>query len=225
MSKKHFRCRKSLHSFNYSCTQVDFDSEAFGIEKRLSNPWDYARPEDCAELPRVKIVTLSAPALYDQDSLILSLTSDSIPNTVLKSLVDSGSSNSFINSGFVQTQHLLTHNIPPIQLCVMDGTSNSVITQALDLAICFPTGETQNLTFFVTPLDQGCTIVLGFHWLTRFNPSIDWVLGHIIFCQSSQPEAKTSPPVETLSSAPTPALPSPVPDPETPLPPVKRKPP
>ena len=107
----------------------------------------------------------------------------------------------------------------------MDGTSNCVITQALDLSICFPTGETQNLTFFVTPLDQGCTIVLGFHWLTRFNPSIDWVLGHIIFRQSLQPEAKMSPPVETLLSAPTPALPNPIPDPETPLPPVKRKPP
>ena len=107
----------------------------------------------------------------------------------------------------------------------MDGTSNSVITQALDLSICFPTGETQNLTFFGTLLDQGCTIVLGFCWLTRFNPSIDWVLVRIIFRQSSQPEAKMSPSVETLSSAPTLALPNPVPDPETPLPPVKRKPP
>ena len=107
----------------------------------------------------------------------------------------------------------------------MDRTSNSVITQALDLSICFPTGETQNLTFGVTLLDQGCTIVLGFHWLTRFNPLIDWVLGRIIFRQSSQPEAKTLPPVKTLSSAPTPALPNPIPDPETPLPPVKRKPP
>ena len=107
----------------------------------------------------------------------------------------------------------------------MDGTSNSVITQALDLSVRFPTGETQNLTFFVTPLDQGCTIVLGFRWLTQYNPLVDWVLGRIIFCQSSQPEAKTSPPVKTLLSAPTPALPNPVPDPEAPLPPVNRKPP
>ena len=80
--------------------------------------------------------------------------------------MDSGSSDSFIDSEFVQTQHLSTHNIPPIRLRLMDGTSNSVITQALDLSVCFPTGETQNLTFFVTLLDQGCTIVLGFHWLT-----------------------------------------------------------
>ena len=91
--------------------------------------------------------------------------------------MDSGSSDSFIDSDFVQTQHLLTRNIPPIRLHLMDGTSNSVITQALDLSVRFPTGETQNLTFFVTLLDQGCTIVLGFRWLTRFNPSIDWVIG------------------------------------------------
>ena len=60
--------------------------------------------------------------------------------------------------------------------------------------------------------------------LTQFNPSIDWVLGCIIFCQSSQPETKTSPSVKTLSSAPTPSLLNPVPDSEMPLLPVNQKP-
>ena len=85
----------------------------------------------------------------------------------------------------------------------MDGTSNSVITQTLDLPICFPTGETQTLSFLVTLMDQGCTIVLGYRWLTQYNPSIDWVLGHIQFRQMSQHESKTSPSTETeLSSVP-----------------------
>ena len=70
---------------------------------------------------------------------------------VLKSLVDSGSSDSFIDSVFVQTQHLPAYGIPPIKLR-LDGTSNSVISQALDLQIRFPTGESQNLTFYVTLL-------------------------------------------------------------------------
>ena len=67
--------------------------------------------------------------------------------------------------------------------------------------------------------------MLGYHWLTRFNPSIDWVSGHIIFHQPSQPEAKTSPSVQALLSAPTPALLNSIPEPETPLPLVNWKPP
>ena len=69
------------------------------------------------------------------------MTSDTLPNMTLKSLVDSGSSNSFIDSAFVQTQHLPAYNIPPIKLHLIDGT------------IQFPTGDSQNLTFYITPLD------------------------------------------------------------------------
>src|SRR6266481_1320013 len=111
-------------------------------------------------------------ALSNPDSFLLSLTTNMLPNMILKSLVDSRSSDSFIDAVFVQTQHLPTYGILPIKLRLIDGTSNSTITQALDLQLRFPTGEIQNLTFFVTPLDHGCTIVLGYHWLTRFNPSI-----------------------------------------------------
>ena len=139
---------------------------------------------------------------------MLSLSSNTLPNVLLASLVDSGSSNSFINSTFVNIHHLPTCGIPPIKLQLMDRSSSSVITQSLDLPICFPTGEIQNLTFFVTLLDQGCTIVLGYRWLTHFNPTIDWVLGRISFRQPSQPEAKMSPLVEALPlSAPLRSLP------------------
>jgi len=58
-----------------------------------------------------------------------------------------GSSDSFIDSVFVQTQHLPAYGIPPIKLRFIDGTSNSIISQALDLQIHLPTGESQNLTF------------------------------------------------------------------------------
>ena len=84
------------------------------------------------------------------------------------------------------------------------------------------------MTFFVTLLDQGCTIVLGYRWLTRFNPKIDWVLGCISFRRPSQPEAKTSPLVKALPpSAPLRSLPVTTnPEPSDPFPPVdKRKPP
>src|SRR5882724_8245629 len=155
------------------------------------------------------------------------MTSDILLKAILKSLVDSGSSNCFIDPTFICTHHLCTYSIPPVKLRLIDGTSNSVILQALDLQIRFPTGESQNLTFYVTPLDPSCTIVLGYRWLTRYNPLIDWVLGSIIFQQLSQHESKSSPFVETLpSSAPLQKLPDPVPDILKFVPPVEpRKPP
>src|SRR6266481_2620027 len=166
----------------------------------MSSPPNDAPTEGCVRQLRAQTtIQLNASATSSPDTLIIPATSELTKGLILPLLVDSGLSDSFIDSRIMERHHLAAYTIPLVKLRLIDGTCNSIIMQALKMHIHFPSGEIHYIMFYIAPLDSSCAIVLGHRWLTQYNPLIDWVKGSVAFRNTPSQPVLTTP---AISAAP-----------------------
>src|SRR5258707_6600230 len=127
------------------------------------------------------------------NSFFLSLTSTSICNLLqpFRTLLDSGSSHSFVNEAFATNNRLkFSYLLNPIPLKMFDRSTPSNVSKKVRMPITFSTGETHHLELFVTSLDENYSLILGYDWLARHNLSIDWMETKITFREPKNPKEK-----------------------------------
>src|SRR6266446_8104918 len=118
------------------------------------------------------------------NSFFLSLTSTSIRNPLrlFCTLLDSGSSHSFVNEAFAMENKLKFSYLPnPILLKMFDRSTPLNVSKKVQMPITFSTGEMHHLEFFITNLDENYSLVLGYDWLAQHNLNIDWTETKITF--------------------------------------------
>jgi len=88
-------------------------------------------------------------------------------------LVDSGSSDCFVDLGFVLLYKLPVWEIASVSLILIDSTINCFVSQITMLPILLSCSYEVPIEFFITKLNESSLAVLGFSQLQSYNSLID----------------------------------------------------
>src|SRR5258706_457703 len=154
------------------------------IGKLLSDFSSIALSRGCPEKgSAAPVIWLNSTSL-SPNSFLLSLTSASVSEHAhpFVALLDSGSSHCFVDELFAKKNKLSLSKLPStIPLRLFDGSTWNSVSHKTTILLTFSTGETHQMEFYVTKLDKGYSIVLGYDWLVCHNPSIDWAETKVVF--------------------------------------------
>src|SRR4029077_6889715 len=83
---------------------------------------------------------LFSPSESVSPSASVSPNSSVSPDNLFPALIDSGSSDCFIDTNFINKNTLQPYPVSPLQLRLFDSSMNNMITQAINLSVRFPSG-------------------------------------------------------------------------------------
>ena len=101
---------------------------------------------------------------------------------IIPALLDSRANPTFIDKAIAERMGLMLEALAnPIRIFNVDGSRNSAgdITHAVNLTVDF-LGHREELHAEVTNLGKN-SLILGYTWLKKHNPSIDWEKGTVKF--------------------------------------------
>jgi len=100
----------------------------------------------------------------------------------LQGLPDSGATGCYIDEGFARAKGINLETLPrPIPVYNADGSHNSggpictIARMRLQIA-----DHIEIRDFAITNMGK-TDIIIGFDWLCKHNPMVDWCTGHIVF--------------------------------------------
>ena len=101
---------------------------------------------------------------------------------IIPALLDSGANATFINEAIAERLGLTLETLAnPIRIFNVDGSRNSAgdVTHAINITVDF-LGHQEELHAEVTNLGKN-SLILGYMWLKKHNPSINWEKGLVKF--------------------------------------------